>query len=105
MNNVQGFGRPAGGPGGGGAGQGEPSCSDRIAEMWAGVPLFNRFIFWTSLLIYLISFVFEAILYYTLNIPYLVITKFQIWRLVTAPFANPQLLMLLFGLLSYMPRG
>ena len=37
--------------------------------------------------------------------PSLVIYKFQIWRLVTGPFMHPQLLMLLFSIMSYIPTA
>lgn len=33
------------------------------------------------------------------------ILHFQIWKLITGPFAHPQLLMLLFSLLSYIPSA
>ena len=104
MNNIAGFGRPANNPGGGQP-QGEPTWMDRISQWWSSVPMFNRFIFWTSIIIYLLSFPFLFIAYYTLNIPDMVIKKFELWRLFTAPFSNIQIFMLLFGLLSYMPRA
>ena len=105
MNNIAGFGGPQNNPGGGGGGGAEPSCGDKIKYMWSQVPLFCRFIFWTSLGVYLLSWIYGPIVFMTLNIPALVYTKFQVWRVITAPFANPQLLMLLFGLCSYLPRG
>jgi membrane associated rhomboid family serine protease len=34
-----------------------------------------------------------------------IVEKIQIWRLLTAPFYNPQLLMLACGLISYLPMA
>lgn len=105
MNNIAGFGRTNNPGGGSGVPQGEPSCGEKIAQIWAGVPLFNRFLFWSSIIIYLVSFILPEAVYYTINVPAYVYMKFQIWRIVTAPISNISIFMLLFGLLSYMPRG
>jgi membrane associated rhomboid family serine protease len=67
--------------------------------------MFSRFIFWTSIAIYAASFMFYQALYYTINSPLFIVPGMQIWRLVTAPFANIDIFMLLFGLLSYLMRG
>mmetsp|Transcript_12421 Transcript_12421/g.11010 ORF Transcript_12421/g.11010 Transcript_12421/m.11010 type:complete len:198 (+) Transcript_12421:108-701(+) len=72
--------------------------------MWEGVPLFNRFIFYLSIGLYLVSW-FIPVHLYLINVPVMIYMKFQVWRIISAPFGNMQLLMLLFGLLSYMPKG
>jgi hypothetical protein len=101
MNNVVGLGGPARNPAGGGGGGdagGTSGCAEKVTQWWSTVPLFNRFIFYSSIGIYLISFIIPQVLSYTLNIPPYVIWKFQIWRVITAPFANIQIFMLVFGL-------
>jgi len=69
------------------------------------LPLFCKFIFTSCTALYLVSFLLPQPLYLVALTPSLVISQYHVWRLITAPFYNPQLLMLLFGLWSYMPRA
>ena len=74
--------------------------------MWEGVPLFCRFIFYSSIALFILNlFPIFPITETLINIPILVYTRFHIWRIVTAPFVNFQIFTLLFGLCSYLPRG
>ena len=60
--------------------------------------------FSTCCLIYLLSFLVIQVLTFTMLRP-IDILHFQVWKLITGPFAHPQLLMLLFSLLSYIPSA
>lgn len=94
--------RGFGGFGGPGGSQG--SCTEQIKAGWAKMPLFNKFVFSTCCIIYFTSFVVIQALTFTMLMP-IDILHFQIWKLITGPFAHPQLLMLLFSLLSYIPSA
>ena len=66
--------------------------------------MFCRFLFWSTIGLYLISF-FIPVHKYLANEPKQIYEHFQVWRLVTSPFMSVQLFMVLFGLLSNLPRG
>jgi membrane associated rhomboid family serine protease len=102
MNNVHGIGGPRGG---GGQPQSEPSCMDKVKEMWGYVPFFWRIIIYLNLFVYIGSFFYLGILLYAINIPQYVVFKMQIWRIVTSPYAHLDILSLLIGLLVYLMRG
>merc|ERR1712174_94419 len=55
--------------------------------------------------LYLMSFLSEAVIIYTICLPSWVYQKFQIWRIFTGIWVHPQLLMLLFALFSYAQHG
>jgi membrane associated rhomboid family serine protease len=99
---MRGFGGLGGGGGGSGGSQG--SCTEQIKAGWAKIPLFNKFVFTTCCIIYFLSFIVIQVLTYTMLRP-IDIIHFQVWKLITGPFAHPQLLMLLFSLLSYIPSA
>ena len=75
MNNIHGLGSSSNrGSGGGGGGQGaaDSGCKGQCMAMWQSTPLFNRFILITCILIYLVSWVFPAILTWTMLSPVLI---------------------------------
>lgn len=55
--------------------------------------------------IYGLSWVTAAVLSFTVCVPQLVIFEFQVWRLFTGLFMHPQLMTLLFALLSHLPHA
>ena len=91
--------------GGGGTGGGGGGCSDCIKAAWANTPLWTRCLLIVSTAIYGFSWLTEYILYALFCSPPLIIYKFQIWRLFTGHFVHPQLLTLLFALLSHAPHA
>ena len=83
--------------------QQELTCWEVITNWWRWVPLITRFLIYTSTIISLIG-IFFPIAYETLmNIPQFVYYSFEIWRIFTAPVANYGIIMLFFGLISYIP--
>lgn len=72
--------------------------------MWESTPIFNRFILITCILIYTISWVLPAILYYTMLSP-MFIMQGHIWRLLTGPFCHDNIINLLFSVISYVPSA
>ena len=91
--------------GGGGSDSSGNSCSDFIKSVWDNTPLWTRFLFFISVGIYGFSWVTEMILYYLFCSPQLIIYKFEIWRLFSGHFVHPQILTLLFALLSHLPHA
>jgi hypothetical protein len=75
----------AGGAGGGGA----PDCGQMLKDWWANCPLFCKFIFTSCTGIYLFSWLWTGVLGLTYLSPASVLSEFQVWRLITAPFCNP----------------
>ena len=94
-----------GGGGGAAAGGGGGGCSDCILGMWANTPFWTRFLFASCTVIYLLSWLSEYVLYYLFCSPPLIIYNVQIWRLFTGLLVHPQLLTLLFAMMSHLPHA
>mmetsp|Transcript_42985 Transcript_42985/g.31389 ORF Transcript_42985/g.31389 Transcript_42985/m.31389 type:complete len:177 (-) Transcript_42985:599-1129(-) len=77
----------------------------KIKSAWSKIPAFSRFVFISSVGIYLVSWIMPKILTLLNNEPDLTGSKFQLWRIITGPFVHSNLLYLLFSLLSYMPTA
>merc|ERR1719469_390950 len=73
--------------------------------MWANTPAWTRALGTVSVTIYLLSWLTEYVLYYLFCSPDLIIFSLQIWRLFTGHFVHPQLLTLLFALVSHLPHA
>ena len=58
-----------------------------------------------SILLYIAAFFGFRVIWYTINAPWYIIPNLQVWRLVTAPFANYNFFMIFFGIYSYIQRG
>ena len=77
------------------------SCMEMIKSFWDKVPLFSRFIFYTSIIIYILSwFILSAVLFFC-NIPMITLNSYHLWTIFTTVFVNLNLLTLLFGLWSW----
>ena len=98
LNGAGGGGAAAGGPGSNG-------CADCIKSMWAAMPFWTRSLFISCTVIYLASWLSNYVLYYLYCSPSLVIFSFQVWRLFTGLFVHPQLLTLLFAMMSHLPHA
>ena len=73
--------------------------------MWASTPFWTRSLFITCTVIYITFWVtnlFVAILYCQ---PSIVVYQFQVWRLFTGLYVHPQLLTLLFAMMSHLPHA
>ena len=105
--NSGGGGGAAGGGGGGMGGMmgGSGSCTDCIMGMWANTPFWTRSLFVMCTVIYLLSWVSSYVMYLLFCSPPLVIYSFQIWRLFTGLLVHPQLLTLLFAMMSHLPHA
>ena len=102
MSNVHGIGGPRQR---GDNPQSEPTCMDKVKEIWGYVPFFCRVVLYLCLFFYLSIFFTYAILAYSINFPQFVIFKLQIWRLVTSPYAHVAFLNLLIALLVFLMRA
>ena len=81
----------------------ETTWCDVITNWWRWVPIFTRFLIYTSLLLSLFGIFFPVVVETLMNFPELVYKEYEIWRVITAPVANYGILMLFFGLISYIP--
>mmetsp|Transcript_27213 Transcript_27213/g.24100 ORF Transcript_27213/g.24100 Transcript_27213/m.24100 type:complete len:139 (+) Transcript_27213:50-466(+) len=77
---------------------------DYVKEYWAQVPFYNRTLLILLPSIYGISWL-VPIHEWGLNHLQFTIFQRQVWRIITAPYIHPQLLMLFFVLLAYIPTG
>ena len=73
--------------------------------MWANTPFWTRCLLYASVAIYGLSFLSAYVLYILFCAPQLIIFSFQVWRLFTGLFVHPQLLTLLFALMSHLPHA
>ena len=81
--------------------EGNGSLNDSAKLYWSNVPLFTRFIVYTSITIYIMSWIMISIVLLFCNIPYYTLYEFRIWTLVTTVFVNLNILTLLFALWSW----
>jgi|LauGreDrversion4_2_1035121.scaffolds.fasta_scaffold210933_1 hypothetical protein len=77
------------------------SWSESLQEWWSRCPLFTRFIIYTSVIIYILSWIFIELVLFFCNIPFLTINKYHLWTIFTTAFVNLHLLTLLFALWSW----
>ena len=98
QNNGGGGGQAAGGGGGG-------DCMGCIKGLWEGTPFWTRCLFFICVTVYGLSFISAAVLTSLFCSPALIIYRFQIWRLFTGLFVHPQLLTLLFAMMSHLPHA
>ena len=96
----------AGGGGGnnGGGGGGQPDCVQMLKDWWANCPVFTKGLFTTCWIVYALSFFLPVAAFLALTVAS-VTHYFFVWTILTSPLYNGNLIMLLFGLLSYIPRA
>ena len=73
--------------------------------MWNNTPFWTRCLIYACVAIYGLSWLSDYVLYGLFCSPPLVIYKFQIWRLFTGLLVHPQLLTLLFAMMSHLPHA
>ena len=76
-----------------------------IKSAWANTPFWTRSLLILSVSVYGLSWLSELVLYYLFCSPPLIIYQVQIWRLLTGHFVHPQILTLLFALMSHLPHA
>lgn len=79
-----------------------PSWSGSISDWWKRVPLFTRFILYTSIFFYITSWISLGFVLFFCNIPYYTLDEFHLWTLFTTVFINLDLLNLLFAFWSWL---
>lgn len=89
----------------GGSNQGGGGCVDCIANMWANTPLWTRFLLIACVIIYGLSWISGLVVYGLLCSPPQIIYQMQVWRLFTGLLVHPQLLTLLFAMMSHLPHA
>lgn len=75
-----------------------------MKKCWASIPLFNKFVLSTCSIIYLLSWISNVVVMFTILIPGFIM-QFQVWRLITGPFVHTSIINLLFSALSYVPSA
>eukprot|EP01017_Pseudomicrothorax_dubius_P027059 TRINITY_DN3075_c0_g2_i1.p1 TRINITY_DN3075_c0_g2~~TRINITY_DN3075_c0_g2_i1.p1 ORF type:complete len:366 (-),score=64.94 TRINITY_DN3075_c0_g2_i1:886-1983(-) len=73
-----------------------------LKTWWSDVGVATRLITYSSIFVFVASFIYPLNLLLA-NFPGSTILSIQLWRLLTAPFANLSLISLVFGLLVYLP--
>lgn len=82
----------------------DKGCMDYVKEYWAKVPFYNRILLFLLPSLYLLSWVFPLDVLAVNKLEYTVY-DLQLWRIFTAPYVHPNILMLFFVLLAYIPTG
>lgn len=78
------------------------SWSDAANSYWSKVPLFSRFIVYTSIIIYILSWVKVSVVLFFCNIPMYTLNEYRLWTLFTTVFVNLNILTLLFAIWSWL---
>lgn len=79
-----------------------PSFKEQVKAMWDKVPMFVRFIFISTISLYLISW-FTSAVEYLMNIPRYTMFYIQLWRLFTSALVTPNIISIIFGFISWLP--
>ncbi|CAI2375767.1 unnamed protein product [Moneuplotes crassus] len=79
-------------------------CMDYVKDFWAKIPFYNRFLLAFLPIVYLLCWVYpldeKAQNSYIQTVDHM-----EVWRIFTAPYVHPMLLLLFFVLLAYIPSG
>lgn len=59
-----------------------------LKDWWATAPVFNKFMIYTAVSIYILSWFILAELTLLVNIPMLTFYNYQIWRIFTTPIVH-----------------
>lgn len=81
------------------------SCSDRIKAMWAGVPLFVRFVVVSTVCFYFANLFIPYVSYFLANVPLFTLFYFQIWRLLTTVLISTSIFNILFAFLAWVSEA
>ena len=76
-----------------------------IKNWFEKMPSFCRLLLYSTLCLYLISWISLGLVLLLANIPVLVVGYFQIWRLFTAPLVPLGFLHVLFEMISFLPTA
>ena len=75
-----------------------PSKSPNI---FSKSPLFTKYYFLITIILYILNLKLPFISYYLINIPSFTIMKFQIWRLITSVFISTNILQIILAFLVW----
>lgn len=75
---------------------------EKATAMWAGIPLFVKFVIITTIVLYLLTWI-TPIDMVLMNIPNQTFFKLQIWRLFSSVFLTPSLIGIIFAFLAWVP--
>ena len=70
----------------------------RISKVWKNIPLFIRFITFTTLILYILNLFIPKVSFYLSNIPYFTIYKINIWRISTTILITTDILNIILSL-------
>ena len=75
-----------------------PSKSPNI---FSKLPLFTKYYFLITIILYILNLKLPFISYYLINIPSFTIMKYQIWRLITSVFISTNILQIILAFLVW----
>lgn len=84
-----------------------PTFMDKVKGFWISIPLITKTIVFLTIIFYILSWIhfFSSVLQLLTNIPYLTITKFRFWTIVTTILITPSILNIIFAFLAWIPRA
>jgi len=69
----------------------------KLGRIWANIPLFVKFYFIVTTILYLLNLPIKFISYYLINIPSYTILHFQLWRLLTSVFITTNIFQIILA--------
>ena len=69
----------------------------KLGRIWANIPLFVKFYFTVTSILYLLNLPIKCISYYLINIPSYTIFHFQLWRLITSVFITTNIFQIILA--------
>jgi len=76
------------------------SYKDKIIDYINNIPLFVKFIIFSTIILYILSF-FSDVFIYLINIPYFTIYEYRIWTILTTVFITTNIINIFFAFISW----
>jgi len=81
--------------------QPQRSCTDMVAEWWAGTPFINKGLLATTTILFILNVFMKNFFYLAMaDVPLYTIYNFQVWRIFTAFVIHQDIFQLIFCLIS-----
>ena len=69
----------------------------KLGRIWANIPLFIKYYFIITIILYILSLPIKIIPFYLINIPTYTVLHFQFWRLITSVFITTNIFQIILA--------
>lgn len=76
-------------------------CKKKLIKLWNLIPLFIRFIFISTIILYTLNLFFPFISLYLANIPFFTIFHLNLWRIFTTVLITTNIINIIFGFIFW----